>query len=110
MIDLSNVCGGNWLRQLVEEQAVAKADCGTGGESGGKRKACKNCSCGLREELESIDGAPVQSGAPKSACGNCGKGDAFRCATCPHRGTPAYEEGEVVRCVDEGNLPRQPAA
>lgn len=63
-------------------------------EAATQRRACKNCSCGLREELEAADG--LAQPAPKSACGNCGKGDAFRCAGCPHRGKPAFEEGATV--------------
>ena len=87
---------------LLEEDDLAKKeaqemDCGTSGP-GGKRKACKNCSCGLREMLEDEDAAAGdEPPVAKSACGNCGKGDAFRCASCPHRGKPMFEPGDELK-------------
>ena len=82
----------------LSEAAVKQKenDCST------KPRACKNCSCG-RAEME----AAVLSGAPLpvisdeelkssvSNCGNCAKGDAFRCAGCPYLGKPAFAEDEV---------------
>eukprot|EP00941_MAST-03F_sp_MAST-3F-sp1_P004352 g4352.t1 len=72
-----------------------KMDCGT--SATGKRRACKDCSCGLAEVLEEADAAAIEAAMnKKSNCGNCYKGDAFRCASCPHRGKPAFKPGEKV--------------
>ncbi|KAL4711997.1 hypothetical protein ACJJTC_003664 [Scirpophaga incertulas] len=79
--------------ELLDENDFKKPDqqslrvCATTG----KRKACADCSCGLAEELR----GEVKD-TPKSSCGSCYLGDAFRCATCPYLGMPAFKPGEKV--------------
>jgi len=85
---------------LVDEQDLLKPDpaslrvCGTTG----KRKACKDCSCGLREEL--AEGKEVKTKSVTSSCGSCYLGDAFRCASCPYLGMPAFKPGEKIQLSD----------
>lgn len=85
---------------LLEEEDLVKPDpttlrvCGTTG----KRKACKDCSCGLREEL--ADGKEITTKSVTSSCGSCYLGDAFRCASCPYLGMPAFKPGEKIQLSD----------
>jgi len=65
---------------------------------GKRRKACKDCTCGLKEmeesENESARKLPVvvlgedeldfTVQGKTSSCGNCSLGDAFRCSGCTH--------------------------
>lgn len=86
--------------QLITEEDFKKPDPSAlkacGGEK--KRRACKNCTCGLAEELDR-EAAAVQQ--PKSSCGNCYLGDAFRCASCPYRGLPAFKPGEKIVLTED---------
>jgi len=89
----------------MSAQSAAKDDDCAG------RKPCDNCSCGRAEiyaaEMAGNGGADVQpksTAVPSSNCGKCNLGDAFRCASCPFLGKPAFKAGEehvVLQMTDD---------
>lgn len=67
------------------------------------RAPCDNCSCGRAEMLAGKDAAtktPAKKVGGSSNCGKCGMGDAFRCASCPYLGKPAFKADEAHLVLD----------
>ena len=91
MIDEEKLLGdGGTVKTFAKE-----TDCVT------RAKACANCTCGLKEKLDA--GAETTEQTAESSCGKCYLGDAFRCASCPYLGQPAFEPGDKVKLANADN-------
>jgi hypothetical protein len=81
---------------LAPPPAMSAALKPTAGDDCGGRKPCDDCTCGRAEAEKTNQPQVVQS----SSCGKCGMGDAFRCASCPYLGKPAFKAGEEHLVLD----------
>ncbi|KAK4657110.1 electron carrier [Podospora pseudocomata] len=91
-------------------------------QPGKKRRACKDCTCGLAERIAAEDEARREKAekglatlklksedlseldftvqGKTGSCNSCYLGDAFRCADCPYIGLPAFKPGEQVKILN----------
>ncbi|KAL4912881.1 Fe-S cluster assembly protein dre2 [Aspergillus aurantiobrunneus] len=90
---------------------------------GKRRRACKDCTCGLSARIEAED-KDRRENADKNlnvmklesddlneldftvqgktgSCGSCALGDAFRCDGCPFIGLPAFKPGQEVQILND---------
>lgn len=108
------------LNSLTYRDILTAPECRP--KAGKRRRACKDCTCGLREKIEAEDASKrdiadkalgsLKLGADDlnevdftvqgkvGSCGNCSLGDAFRCDGCPYIGLPAFKPGEEVRLLN----------
>ncbi|KAJ1393419.1 cytokine-induced anti-apoptosis inhibitor 1, Fe-S biogenesis-domain-containing protein [Ochromonadaceae sp. CCMP2298] len=99
-MDTGDLADGDLIdeSQLLDKDFTVPvpAACGAPGP-GGKKRACKDCSCGLADGADAAElnasSTMEEKVVRSSACGSCNKGDAFRCASCPFLGKPAFEAG-----------------
>ena len=70
-------------------------------------KPCDNCTCGRKELLEGQEIKKLETGQVESSCGKCYLGDAFRCASCPYLGKPAFEPGQKVKLANTGEAQQE---
>ena len=83
--------------ELVDEDTLYQRPTYTDSNGAPKSKgACKNCTCGKADRVTVV----AEEEAPKSSCGSCYLGDAFRCADCPYTGLPPFQPGERVQIKD----------
>ena len=100
------------LLKESEGAQVTKQFCGDKDVMQGA-KPCANCTCGLKEIVEGnqsklvSEKGDLENGNVESSCGKCYLGDAFRCASCPYRGLPAFEKGDKVKLVDNQGSTQQ---
>ncbi|CAK4077213.1 unnamed protein product [Aphanomyces euteiches] len=81
----------------------SRDDCGVSKD--GKKRRCKDCTCGRKDEDEQPFVTEDELKEMVSNCGNCYKGDAFRCGSCPYLGQPAFKPGmgKVVLNLDNSD-------
>ncbi|KAL4924839.1 Fe-S cluster assembly protein dre2 [Aspergillus undulatus] len=92
-------------------------------KAGKRRRACKDCTCGLAAQIEAEDKDRRETAdqnlsvmklesddlneldftvqGKTGSCGNCALGDAFRCDGCPFIGLPAFKPGQEVQILND---------
>lgn len=94
LIDEDDLLGeeGDWAPDTT---AVARRRTKTATDDCGGRAPCDNCTCGRKDNGGNNTDALAAAAAPSTSnCGKCGMGDAFRCASCPFLGKPAFKPGQ----------------
>mmetsp|Transcript_19837 Transcript_19837/g.57547 ORF Transcript_19837/g.57547 Transcript_19837/m.57547 type:complete len:271 (-) Transcript_19837:244-1056(-) len=95
LIDEDELLTGGAIAAPPTVDVEARAKAVGGDDDCGGRTACDNCTCGRAEnEAAEAAGEAKKEEGHESHCGNCSKGDAFRCASCPFLGKPAFKPGE----------------